>query len=674
LSKRKLKRSDGTLVPFRERQVSSMLHKALDAVGEGDPELANELASAVTLFLSRIHEDTSPEEAELHGMLVRVLDATGHGAAARYLEEAEGERRRVESELMVREHGPEAVPGSGMRPSSPTSTPWQRARMLKHLTISRGLPESLAEDVTTEVELKLARLKVSEVRVGLLRELLEGELASLKIEGTGRGEELPGVSVAEVVEQQATGNHFPGTVASMVSARALAAFAFQSLHGREVVDACQEGLLHVYGTEEPFKLEGLHFPLDHLQGLHDHPYRLLLNLRRTLSVLADHVRGEIFLPDLLEHLSRFDADPADLADALFFALDQRDAYGVSTGPSLRLGVPLTGGGQKPERLLGLCRSVLQVLSGGRSGAPALTLSFRPGAASLPVLPTPTFLESLSRIGSTEVLIERGPPVALNRRPPRRLRAGLGRVAINLPAALLGFDGNGGMQKALESLRPIAGAATTALHENYWNQRSGGREGLHGLLVHLGGPGEVEVAVEDQWGDVEVWGLSHALDLLIARRALTPARRCEGAARILGFIDYILGEDRAGVRFQVRLGATQDRAVRRRFLSALEARARSEGAAERQDLLARGEGDATLPVILPLLSRRNRPLLSASFAERLGRGLALSLSALDEADLVPHLARIAEESRLRLFTLSDRPRGGDLFEIQEELFPDFDPRA
>jgi hypothetical protein len=446
------------------------------------------------------------------------------------------------------------------------------------------------------------------------------------------------------------------------------------LHSKDVGRAISEGLLHLYGLDEPFKLDGLVLPLDHLRPSDSNEFRTLCRLQRTLHAISDHVRGEVFLPDVLQHLALGDHDPAEVVDALLESIDLRDAFGASSGASVRVAVPIVGDLASSKRLLSLTTALLKKCADRRDLAPGLSLVFTAGNGPLPASWSEDEMEALSRHGGTEVLLERSQKEPMQRNPPRRLRAGLGRVAINLPQALLGFDGNGGIQAALECIRPAAAAAASALHERYWGQRSGGREGLHGLVVHLGGPGEVEVAVADQWGDVEIWGLGHALDLLIARRATSPTKRCEAAARLLGFIDYILGEDRAGVRFQVRLGATQDRSVRRHFLSSLEAQAKQIGAAELKTLLARGDGDSALPLVLPLLSHRNRPLLQASFAERLGRGLMLSLSAFEESAFLPLLSRMAKETRLRLFSLSPERRGADLFEVQEELFPDFEGRG
>jgi hypothetical protein len=158
-------------MPFRERHVASVLLKSLKSVGEGDRALADELAAAVMLFLSKFHEDATPAEADVHGMLVRVLDAKGHGPAARHLERTEGERQRMESELLVRQCGWSEDDQSRDKKVG-TTGPWNRGRLQNHLSTKRGLPQALAEEVAVEVEMKMARLSIPIVTSSFLRDMI----------------------------------------------------------------------------------------------------------------------------------------------------------------------------------------------------------------------------------------------------------------------------------------------------------------------------------------------------------------------------------------------------------------------------------------------------------------------------------------------------------------------
>ncbi|NRA96132.1 MAG: hypothetical protein HRU14_07985 [Planctomycetes bacterium] len=251
--------------------------------------------------------------------------------------------------------------------------------------------------------------------------------------------------------------------------------------------------------------------------------------------------------------------------------------------------------------------------------------------------------------------------------PVPLTISLGRLAINLPHALLDAGGVG-LKEVLPDLDAVGKLAREAFHERFWYQRSGSHWGLHGVVVGLGGSGKVQVHAQGQEVDLEVWGLAHALELLVRRGVVHPSRRPEAAARILGYLDYLLGEEVAGVRFRVRLGGVCDREIRRRLLDCLEAAADRYGVMDVRELLRDESLDrSTLPVAVPLTSDRNRLLLEAPFAERTGPGLALPLAAFGTADPRVLLERLRDETRLGLLTLAPRQSGDDLFEVQEDLF-------
>jgi hypothetical protein len=177
-----------------------------------------------------------------------------------------------------------------------------------------------------------------------------------------------------------------------------------------------------------------------------------------------------------------------------------------------------------------------------------------------------------------------------------------------------------------------------------------------------------VSAQDQEVDLEIWGLTHGLEMLVRRGVIPASGQVDAAASILGYLDYLVGEEQNGVRFRVRLGATRDRVVRRRLLGALEEAGDRYGIPEVQALIKDDKLNerSTLPVVVPLFSPRNDALLKASFADRAGPGLLLPLTAF-EGKPATVLRRLAKETRLGLLSLAPRRPGEDLFEVQEELF-------
>ena len=115
----------------------------------------------------------------------------------------------------------------------------------------------------------------------------------------------------------------------------------------------------------------------------------------------------------------------------------------------------------------------------------------------------------------------------------------------------------GLKEALAGLERGARLALEAFQERAWAQRKGPPFGLQAIVAALGGPGRVVVPASGQEADVEVWGLAHAVELLVRRGPRRAVRRSpEAAARILGRVLYHLGEEHDGIRFLSGSGAAR----------------------------------------------------------------------------------------------------------------------
>ena len=663
---RQVRRHNGEVVPFRERSIARKLQWALSRVGEGDVDLAAELASAVTLFLSRFRDGSIPSEEDVQSMLVRVLEDAGHHQAAQLMETSAAARRRMESELLVR------CESSANEDSETTGDEarWQLDRLLRHLTVVRGLPETLAEDVAEGVERRLSRLEFKQIAPRLIQELVNSELEDQGIETGLRSEEFPGLLREDLDEFLTPGFESRGLPGDIIAGRTLSAYALSAIHRPEVGRAHRRADLHLYGLRDPFKIERLRLDGDLFLESGMSVHEIMLALARKLPVLWDQVGGEIFLSDLLRWCAEGlgTQSPDNVANGVLDVLSPKDAYGRPRSVRCRLNVPLTG----VSPTVGLSGLVAAIVRAAleRAEDPTLcsfTLTYVAGGEVLDPSLDDRTIERMAALLDAQLVIRREPEPPLIRPCPRHVNMGLLRVAINLPVALVDVPTDAKLASALEHLRGVAESAAAALHERYWHQRCGHVQGLQALAATLGGPGQVEMAAEDQHVEVEVWGLSHALDLLTDRRVTTEGKRGDCAARILAFLDYVLGEPRDGVSLKARLGATRDRAVRKRMLLSWEEQMRRHGIEAREARQDQAELESSLPVVLPLWSKRNKALLDGRFAERLASGLSLSLAAFEGAALLPTLERLAKESRLSVLSLRPRKPGEDVFEVQGELF-------
>ena len=667
---RQVRRGDGSLEPFRERKIADAIRQALTAVGQPDQALAEELAGVVSLFLEKYHGDAVPSLADVDQMACRVLIETGHAAAAKRLEELKRDQRRLEEEVTVR-----SFPGKelGAIPGAPEESvsPWSRERLVRSLVRAGELPISLAEEVAASVESRILRADLRSVTPAFIRELVDHEVMERGLEVSPR-EDAPGLSREEIMG--IVGGSVEQPPDRAIASRVLERYALSGIHSREVRQAHLEGRLHLHGLDDPLKVERLTLPVTLVlpPDASERPLGdVLLSVRTTLDRLRPHVRSEFVFPDLVGAVARHaeaDRAPEQAADTLLSLLDSRDVYGTPRAPLSHILVPLTRREGVSSRFLSVLLQRLDETPEQGDWLP-VSLSIDDGVLPEAEELQRAFSMAVSRHG-TVIDIRRQGDDAIDGAGtplPVPLTISLGRISLNLPLALSNAHGSS-LKEVLPDLDGIGATLKSAFHERFWYQRGGAHWGLHGVVVGLGGPGRVQVHAQGQEVDLDVWGLWHALELLVRRGAVHPSRRPEAAARLLGYLDYLLGEEVEGVKFRVRLGGVRDRDVRRRLLQSVETAGTRYGIVDVVELVKDAAGDrATLPVVVPLMNTRNRPLLDAPFVERAGPGLALPVAAIGTTKPRELVARLRDETRLGLLNLAPQKPGEDLFEVQEELF-------
>ncbi len=667
---KQVRRDDGSLEPLRERDIAGSILRALAAAGTSDRALAEELAGVVVLFLDKYHGDDVPSLGDVEEMLCRVLRETGYRKAAEQFEQLNRDRRCLEDEVMVRTPAGDGGPFV-TEVAAEVLRPWDRQVLVQSLIRGGELPAGFADEVAAEVEARILRSGLRSVTLGLIRELVDHELIERDLQPR---REPPVVGVSQEEMAALAGGGISDRPDRYIAGRALACHALSRMHAEPVARAHHDGRLHIHGLDDPLKVERVELPVAVLfpDGFSDQPMgEILLETRTRLGSLRGMVRSSIVLPDFVGALSRHPhahESPERLTELLLRALDWRDVYETADAPVVQLVVPLTVVEDASAAFLQtLCRRLHASAEQGRW----LPASLAVGEGELPS--SAVLEELLGNAAACEQAIlhirrEGETPIFPGAaEAPVPLTISLGRVALNLPLAFLDAHG-AGLKEVLPHLETVGKVARDAFHERFWYQRGGARWGLHGVVVGLGGPGQVQVHAQGQEVDLEVWGLTHALELLVRRGVIHPSRRTDAAARMLSALDYQLGEEVSGVRFRVRLAGALDRDVRRRMLGALDSTAERFGILDAQELVRDAALDrTTLPVAVPLLSQRNSPLLEAQFMERTGAGLALPLAAIGGDDPRTLLIRLRDETRLGLVTLAARSPGEDLFEVQEELF-------
>ena len=677
---------DGSTSPLRERTIAERVRAALNASGVDDEAMAEGLAAAVWSFAERTFggaDAKPPAGAEIEALVVRALEDAGHEAAARAYAGESRRRARLKAELLIVFDGEgaetAAARGDG-DPSAGRAEPWDAEAWSRLVAKETELPASLADEVTAVVERRLAALGQRSAAERLVRELFQAELGERGIAGdmVDRGFTVARRDVSRA--HSAYDAPPEAAVAGALFGRA----ALEELP-KAVSGAHRAGRLHLFRLDRPTALERLAVSSRLLAGPPAAggvvPARFLLRIRAALERLRPHVAGTIELPDVVGAAAAAVApgeDPALVAADLETALVFENAFGAPVGAVIEAVVPLDGfsAGAAGVRE----RAVVAAFLGRMSTVPHLHTGLRivfstdgsiaadPAAASIwPAAATllrarPDAALLARRAGADDPFCRDGDAIAA-----RRLRLSPLRAAINLPLALLSAKGET-LAAVLEQLATTGRLAVEAFHDALWRQRRGDPYGIHGVVVMFGGPASVVVEADQQEADLEVWGLPLALEMLIRRDVVGKAKASDAAARLLGFLDFLLSEDRNGLSLKVRLGGVRDREVRLRFHQAFERAAGEVGDQAAIAAIKRSRGgEGVLPIVPPLFNERNAALLNVPCAERFGPGLAVSETALPEGVRPELCAALIGRSRLGRLAIAPPGSGDALFEVQEELF-------
>ncbi len=183
---------DGREELFDTQKIAQAIFKAAQTVGGQDFSLAESLASAVAIYLTKRVVNTSPTVDQVHDAVERVLIQMSHArtalAYARYRDRRarirrlrEGDTRLLLSELEEARHERDALGGHkdavlSVRTSSDTLTHWDRTRIVEALVRETGLERGVAELVALEVEKQILGADIRTLTTSLVRELVGAKL------------------------------------------------------------------------------------------------------------------------------------------------------------------------------------------------------------------------------------------------------------------------------------------------------------------------------------------------------------------------------------------------------------------------------------------------------------------------------------------------------------------
>jgi hypothetical protein len=173
---------DGTDEAYLHTKVIGTINNALAAAGQGDIVFAEDLAEVVTFYLYKKLGQRRVNSNEIYSMIKAVLAATGHEEAALALTQHTFERRlkRTRTEVLALNLSDfaDAQKLHEMK-QAPDRSPWDKAHIVHDLTSRFDVPYHMARAVASSVEERIFRMELTTVSLGLIKQLVLGEMAAL---------------------------------------------------------------------------------------------------------------------------------------------------------------------------------------------------------------------------------------------------------------------------------------------------------------------------------------------------------------------------------------------------------------------------------------------------------------------------------------------------------------
>ncbi len=328
---------DGRTERFDRRKIADTIFKASRAAGVDDRGQAEGLASAVTIFLTKIHGGNPPTVDQIHDSVERVLLTMGHIPAAlayvRYRDRRARIRRLRDGDLGAmmgeleearREGGPGPLDRAllQVRTSGDRIASWDRGRIVDALALETGMNRDMAELVAAEVESQITSAGIQTLTSSLVREMVGARLIEHGLIGERDRHRRLGVPLydtARIVRgfaSETVGGDPDATDRAL--ARALKKeYALAEVFSPAVADAHLSGAIHLHDAECVDRLHSADHSLEYLMH-----YGVQ---RPDGSVFA----GPPAYPDtLLAQWTRFDAQ----LDAYFSARVGWRAFNVFAAP------------------------------------------------------------------------------------------------------------------------------------------------------------------------------------------------------------------------------------------------------------------------------------------------------------------------------------------------------
>jgi len=298
---------DGRTVEFDKAKITDAIYKAAVAVGGQDKIMAEELTSAVTLFLRKKFGSSSPSIEEIQDIVEKVLIDTGHAKTAKAYILYRDKRTQQRKDLRVRKR---IRQGSNSTDLSLLVTPlskdqifsWDKGKIALALQKEAGIDLGMAYEIASVVEEKIFNSKLTYISTGLIRELVDNELFVRGLNKKLSRQVVIGMPTYDLetlifTKSQENSNitaNNPEAVNLSIAENTLKQYALQRIFSKDIAEAHMKGEIHLHDLGYPTRVYCSSHSLEYIKK-----YGLNLSNLGTESAPAKHART------LTGHLNTF---------------------------------------------------------------------------------------------------------------------------------------------------------------------------------------------------------------------------------------------------------------------------------------------------------------------------------------------------------------------------------
>ncbi len=298
---------DARVVAFDKSKITDAIFKAATAAGGADKQMAEELASAVTLFLRNRFGSKNPSIEEIQDAVEKVLIETGHAKTAKryilYRENRTKARKDLRVRKKTRHDGNSTDIALMVTPLTKDEIlSWDKAKVASALVKEAGVDVVLANEIASAVERKIVDSQLTHISTSLIREIVDNELFVRGLNKKLAQQATIGMPTYDLEtlifskskENANINSNNPEAINLAIAETTLKQYALQKIFSKDISESHMKGEIHLHDLGYPTRVYCSSHSLEYIKK-----YGLHLSNLDTQSAPAKHART------LTGHLNTF---------------------------------------------------------------------------------------------------------------------------------------------------------------------------------------------------------------------------------------------------------------------------------------------------------------------------------------------------------------------------------